>query len=160
MDWTVCSHTLSDLIDRELDLTVQLGQALAGERDALEVVDPIALDRATAWKQKCVEHLDDIDAERRHMCSALGLAPDRAGMERLLLQADPEGSLANRWQLLLSQLEACRSVNTENGSLVRLQKGRVTDALGILRGEPANNAVYGDDGEVDETSGNHVHAEI
>lgn len=151
---------LRDIIERELALTHELGEALAAERDALQTVDPAALDLATARKQDCIESLSTLDTERHHLCAAAGLTPDRNGMDRLLLQVDPHGKLAEKWQALLTRLETCREVNNSNGVIVRLQRRRVTEALGILNGEAANNAVYGDSGEVDETAGNHLHAEI
>ena len=76
-------QALSDLIDRELELTHELGEALAGERDALRSVDPVALDAATSRKQGCIEDLSTLDIERQHLCSSAGMAPDRDGMERL-----------------------------------------------------------------------------
>lgn len=151
---------LSELIDRELQLTHELGEALAAETDALRTVDPGALDTATARKQICIEDLSALDAQRRQLCSSAGLTADRSGMERLLLLADAKGALTDRWHTLLTKLETCREANNSNGAMVRLQKRRVTEALGILHGEAANNAVYGDTGEVDDSAGNHVHAEI
>ncbi|MBT8136696.1 MAG: flagellar protein FlgN [Gammaproteobacteria bacterium] len=152
--------SLRDIIGHELALAKQLGDALAGEREALRAVDPAALDAATARKHDCIEGLSALDGERRQLCATAGVTTDRSGMEHLLLQADPAGALTDSWNQLLGQLEACREANTSNGVIVRLQKRRVTEALGLLHGEAANNAVYGDTGEVDENAGTHVHAEI
>lgn len=160
IDWQTCRMALGELIDRELVLAHDLGLALAGERDALCSVDPAALDAATAQKQHCVENLAALDTERRSLCSSFGVGADRNGIERLLLQADPQGTLTRRWQTLLTRLESCREANQKNGTVVRLQKRRVTEALGILHGAAANNAVYGDSGEFDDTTGHHVYAEI
>ncbi|MDH3587981.1 MAG: flagellar protein FlgN, partial [Gammaproteobacteria bacterium] len=128
-------ETLSNLIDHELALTHELGAALADERDALRKVDPGALDAATARKQACIEDLSALDSERRHLCTTAGLAPDGSCMERLLIQVDPQGALTQRWQTLLAKLETCREANYSNGAMVRLQKRRVTEALGLLHGE-------------------------
>ncbi|MDH3768397.1 MAG: flagellar protein FlgN, partial [Gammaproteobacteria bacterium] len=125
MDWQVFTATLIDLIDRELVLAHELGDALANERDALRSVDPVALDTATARKQLCVENLSRLDTERQAMCVSLGVSPDRDGMERLLMQADPQGKLSQRWQTLLTRLETCREANHKNGAVARLQKRRV-----------------------------------
>ena len=160
MDWPTCSTELLDLIERELAIAHDLGLALAQERDALRSFDPVALDTATTKKQLCVERLSELDTERQAMCVSVGMSSDRDGMEQLLMQADPKGELSQRWQTLLTRIESCREANFKNGTVVRLQKRRVTEALGILHGEAANNAVYGDNGEMDDTSGNHVHTEI
>lgn len=164
MDWQACRKTLSDLIDQELALANELAIALAGEQDALRQSDPVALDAATLNKQSCVANLARLDNERQAVCQSFGApAPGKAngdGLEDLLRRADPEGALTQRWRTLLTRLESCREANEKNGVVLRLQKRRVTEALGILQGITANNAVYGDHGELDETSGNHVHAEI
>ena len=157
IDW---QQVLNELIDRELELAQELGEVLASERDALSTVDPGALDASTARKQACIEELSALDVERRHLCSSTGLTPDRGGMERLLIQADPQGALAERWRTLLARLEYCREANDNNGTVLRMHRRRVTEALGILNGVAANNAIYGDTGEIDDSSGNHVHAEI
>lgn len=158
LNWKTCSQLLSDLIDRELVLAHELGDALASEHEALRQVNSAALDQATAKKQRCVEQLAKLDAERQDMCASIGMAADRNGMERLLMQADPEGALTERWKTLLTRLETCREANHKNGTVVRLQKRRVSEALGILQGAPANTSVYGVSGEVDDSTGNHVHA--
>lgn len=154
-------QTLLQLIDDEIAIAHQLGKSLADENEALRRIDPAELDRVTDIKQRCIESLAACDAQRHQLCRSLGFETDRAGMEALLSQADKNnGQLLQRWNSLLALLETCREANQRNGAVVTLQRRRVTDALGLLRGEPANNAVYDAQGELGENSSTHVHAEI
>ena len=82
-------------------------------------------------------------------------------MHTLLAQADgPDGALSRRWYSLLALLEACREANQRNGAVVGAQRRRVDDALGLLRGDAANAALYDEQGEIGVANDSHVHAEI
>ena len=160
MDSTNVQASLQQLLDDEVAIAHQLSQSLAAENEALRSIDPAELDRATEVKQRCVESLAACDARRRDLCRALGISADQQGMEVLLQQADTDGELQRRWRSLLALLETCREANQRNGAVVTLQRRRVTDALGLLRGDAANTAIYDASGEVGDGSGSHVHAEI
>ena len=158
MDWSNLRTALEELIDREFELAHGLSQALADENEALRQIDPAALDRATDAKQQSVTALSGLDSERRQFCVAYGLTPDREGMQALLLKADGDsGDLTKRWYSLLALLETCREANQRNGAVVSVQRRRVDDALGLLRGEAANAAIYDANGEIAGSDDPHVH---
>ncbi|MGH8214401.1 MAG: flagella synthesis protein FlgN [Rhodanobacteraceae bacterium] len=106
---------------------------LDAEREALDQLDPIALDAATAAKSGLLQRLESLDAERRQLDD---------------LASPPETSGA--WQRICRQLEACRRINETNGSIVEHQLRGVRRALGILRGAGEGPPVlYGPGGHAD-----------
>jgi flagella synthesis protein FlgN len=96
---------------------VELRSLLDAERQALDRLDAVALDAATAAKAQVLERLESLEAERRQLDD---LAPPR----------EPSAARRN----LHRQLEACRRINTINGSIVEHRLHGVRRALGILRG--------------------------
>lgn len=95
---------------------VELRSVLDAERQALDRLDSIALDAATATKSQLLQRLESLDAERRQFDD---LAPRRE---------------SGAWRNICRQLDACRRINEVNGSIVEHQLLGVRRALGILRG--------------------------
>lgn len=152
---------LGELLEHEFELAHSLSQALAAENDALQGLDPAALDKATDAKQQCVSALSDIESERRLFCAGHGMRPDSGGMHALCVEADGDnGPLITRWYSLLALLETCREANQRNGAIVSAQRRRVDGALGLLYGSNVNATVYDAQGEIAASDASHVHAEI
>lgn len=106
---------------------------LEAERDALDQLDPAALDAATAAKAQLLQRLESLDAERRQLDAAAS-ASESSGA----------------WQRICVQLDACRRINETNGSIVEHQLRGVRRALGILRGAGEGPPVlYGPGGHAD-----------
>jgi flagella synthesis protein FlgN len=114
---------------------VELRSVLDAERQALDSLDSIALDAATATKSQLLQRLESLDAERRQLD---GLAP-------------PRESAA--WRNICRELDACRRINEINGNIVEHQLLGVRRALGILRGS-------GDGPPVLYGPGGHAQAQV
>ena len=111
-----------------------LTDALRAEREALNAGDTDALDAAGAAKAGGLDALESLDAERRHLLSALGDDQDA-------LSADPE------WRALRERLSACREANQVNGAIVAHQLNWVREALAMLNGESPSAMIYGPKGQ-------------
>jgi flagella synthesis protein FlgN len=90
---------------------------LDAEREALDQLDPVALDAATSAKARLLLRLEALEAERRQLDDF----------------AAPRES-SGTWQRIRSQLEDCRRMNETNGSIVEHQLRGVRRGIGILRG--------------------------
>lgn len=152
-------EALGAVLEREISLAHDLGRALADEADALREVDPTALDAATAAKQLCVEQLSALDAERQHLCAASPGDGARGRVETVLTDLDASGGLTERWQSLMALLDTCREANQRNGAIVSIQRRRVVEALGLLRGTPGA-VTYDASGEVGEADSPRLHTRI
>ena len=107
-----------DAVVAEMEVAVvELRSLLDAERQALDRLDSIALDSATAAKAQVLQRLESLDAERRQMHDL----------------ASPQAPSA-AWRNIRRQLEGCRRINAINGSIVEHQLQGVRRALGILSG--------------------------
>jgi flagellar biosynthesis/type III secretory pathway chaperone len=115
----------------ELGTAVQaLQQALDAEHQALDPLDPAALDEATNAKAAVLGQLETLDAER---CQLETLHPvdDAVGI----------------WPAIRRQLDVCRRINAINGHIVARRMRGVQRALTVLRGgEHPEPALYGPQG--------------
>lgn len=107
-----------DAVVAEMEVAVvELRSLLDAERQALDRLDSIALDSATAAKAQVLQRLESLDAERRQLHEL----------------ASPQKPSA-AWRNIRRQLEGCRRINSINGSIVEHQLRGVRRALGILSG--------------------------
>lgn len=114
---------------------VELRSLLDAERQALDRLDTVALDSATAAKAQVLQRLESLDAERRQL-------------DELVAPQEPPAA----WRNIRRQLEGCRRINAINGSIVEHQLLGVRRALGILSGSGEGPPMlYG--------PGGHAHAQ-
>lgn len=120
-----------DAVVVEMEVAVlELRSLLDAERQALDRLDTLALDAATAAKAQVLQRLESLEAERRQLD---GLAAPRPA--------------STAWRNLRRQLDACRRINAVNGSIVEHRLQGVRRALGILRGSgEAPPLLYGPGG--------------
>lgn len=96
---------------------IQLRAVLDAERVALDRLDSLALDTATAAKAELLRRLETLEAERCQLDDMRALRGTSAA-----------------WRQICGQLEACKHINEINGSIVEQRLRDVRRALGILRG--------------------------
>lgn len=129
--------TLCIVLDEMSATTTQLVTVLDEEREALNCADAKALNRAGEAKQMLMRRLEQLDAERVHLCST-SIEAAR--------QVEPD------WRELLKSLATCRDQNQRNGTLVGQRLSQVRRALSVLTGnEQQTNGTYGQKGELRDT---------
>lgn len=127
---------LRAVLDEMSATTSQLIAVLDEEREALNVADAKALNRAGEAKQMLMRRLEQLDVERLHLCNTSGEAAQ---------QVEPQ------WQELLKSLAVCRDRNQHNGALVGQRLAQVRRALAVLTGDDTQAGTYGQNGSLRET---------
>jgi flagella synthesis protein FlgN len=100
--------------------------SLALEREALDQADPTALNHAGDRKRVLLATLEQLEAERLHLASMAGAAPQPPA-----------------WQALLAKLQACRETNQRNGQIIGQRLQHVRQALSVLTGQCEESGLYG-----------------
>lgn len=135
-------HTPSALLKTELELAQALKQLLLQEKEVLGERDLPALQKITETKLQLVNSLENQARQRTAMVAA---NPDReAAWEMLLETGGPE--LQNSWRQLKEELKLCQEVNRINELVVNRSRKATEHVLNILRGGPAQQNLYGKQG--------------
>jgi flagella synthesis protein FlgN len=135
---------LATVIDRQVEATTTLLDALTAEQAALAGRDVEQLARATQRKTLALEQLESAERERRRLCISCGIGPSPGDMHALVTGSTEP--LATRWRTLTGLLARCRDVNHANGVTVAALQLRVQQALNLLRSGTAAAATYGPTG--------------
>ena len=136
---------LEQLLDEEIQSSSRLLAALERERDALRAGDMAALDEAGTQKHSASSELQRLEAERSDLCRTFGHG--QPAMEQFIASCDSESVLMDRWRQLLDIWQVCQRANDVNGRVVRQRRQQVQRALDLLRGDAAENSLYGPSGE-------------
>ncbi len=138
-DWRA---SLETVFDDEMAAAMDLLAALKAEREALKGRDLDALSASGEKKVGLLVALERLETERRELLALAGLPVDG---HTLLDCLGPADTVAVRWQRILGLLAECRTLNEANGRLVAVQRARIEQALGVIRGD-GSAPVYGPDG--------------
>jgi flagellar biosynthesis/type III secretory pathway chaperone len=112
---------LEDVLDREIEAARSLAATLAAERNALTGDSPQAVEQKTAEKVQILGTIEQLDAERRNLWDAPGLA----------------ATVAERWRALMELMAGCRTANDVNGHIIHVRQHQVQQLIDIVRGGPA-----------------------
>jgi len=140
MDPDVCREHLAEVLAEEAGLLAELRDLLEREFEVLGTKDAVALEKAIVGRQERVGALARIEEHRRSLCRMHGYSPDYAGLERLMVWCDPQGTLVSRLRECASRAAECRDFNDRNGTMVAAKLKRVEGLLGALTGRPAARA--------------------
>ena len=140
MDPDVCREHLAEVLDEEAGLLAELRDLLEREYEVLGSKDAVALEKTILARQERVGALARIEEHRRSLCCMHGYSPDYAGLERLLVWCDPQGTLVSRLRECAKRAVECRDLNDRNGTMVVAKLKRVEGLLGALTGRPAARA--------------------
>jgi flagellar biosynthesis/type III secretory pathway chaperone len=133
---------LQRVLQEEARLLTELEGLLQQETVVLNGNDVAAIQTVGNARQRCVERLTQLDAERLDAARLLSFGTGPAALERLLTWADPTGSLQREWLANLQVARRCKQLNDRNGAIVTVKLGQVQQMLSKLRGTPAA-PVYG-----------------
>jgi len=140
MDPDVCREHLAEVLAEEAGLLADLRDLLEREYEVLGSKDAVALEKTILARQERVGALARIEEHRRSFCSMHGYSPDYAGLERLMVWCDPQGTLVSRLRECAKRAAECRDLNDRNGTMVAAKLKRVEGLLGALTGRPAARA--------------------
>jgi flagella synthesis protein FlgN len=125
---------LRRILDEEAQLLVELELVLQRETEILRGEDNDAIQNIGANRQRCVDRLTRLDAERADSCRMLSFGSGPGALEKLLAWADQGGVLRAQWSANLEVVRRCKRLNDQNGAIVGARLHRVQQLLGKLRG--------------------------
>jgi flagellar biosynthesis/type III secretory pathway chaperone len=128
---------LSRILAEEARLLGEFEQVLRQETEVVRGEDTQAIERIGDQRQRYVDTLTRLEAERADACRMFSFGHGRGGLERLFQWADPSGALQRQWGSNLELARRCKSLNDQNGAIVAAKLGRVQQLLGKLRGASA-----------------------
>lgn len=139
--------TLTRMLDQEIAALRAFNELLRTEQSALVNGET---DRVAAFVEPKAQHLLELTRlgeGRSRWLAGLGLAADRAGMERLwLTHAGAVSAPRDAWRQLLQLTEAAQQTNTTNGMLIAARLQHTQRALGVLFSAARLPGAYGADG--------------
>jgi flagellar biosynthesis/type III secretory pathway chaperone len=140
LDPDVCREHLGEVLGEEAGLLAELQGLLQREYEVLGTKDAVALEKAILARQERVGALARLEEHRRSFCSLHGYSPDYAGLEKLLVWCDPNGTLVSRLRQCAKLAADCRDLNERNGKVVTTKLRRVEGLLEALTGRPSATA--------------------
>jgi flagellar biosynthesis protein FlgN len=151
MDADVCREHLAEVLAEEVGLLTELQGLLVDEYEVLGIKDAVALEKTVLARQERVGALARLEEHRRSLCSMYGYSPDYAGLERMLVWCDPQGTLVSRLRECAKRAADCRDLNERNGTMVSAKLKRVEGLLGALTGRPTTSDTYSANGSTAAT---------
>ena len=140
-------HPLESVLTQEVECTERLLETLRAERAALTHRDMTALTESTEQKVTHTQQLEALEREREKLVAGLGFDGDAASLMECFQAQRSGASLRRLWQKILTNMEACRSSNLTNGSILEASRQHVEQALCILRGQSGGPSLYDPNGE-------------
>lgn len=140
------SHAaLMQLLDEQIIAADQLIAGLYVERRALlgRTVDDLY--GATREKEALLARFEQLEQERRVLCTGLRIGPERRAMEALI-GAQPferRATLAVKWQRLMALATNVRDLNETNGIIAQTRQRQLLQLLGLMRSGTNAGATYG-----------------
>ncbi|MFT3907062.1 MAG: flagellar protein FlgN [Steroidobacteraceae bacterium] len=122
------------LLNEEHHLLGELEQLLSTESEVLRGDDADAIERVSGSRQRCVEALVRIDADRQDCCRLFSFGSDRDAFEKMLKSMEEGAALQKRWSLNLEIARRCKDFNDRNGAVVSVKLHAVRQRLAALRG--------------------------
>jgi flagellar biosynthesis protein FlgN len=151
LDRDVCREHLAEVLTEEASLLVELRTLLEREYEVMGTKDAIAVEKTVLLRQERMGALARVEEQRRSLCSMHGYSPDHAGLERLMVWCDPQGTLVSLLRQCAKCATDCRDLNDRNGSLVAAKLKRVEGLLGALTGRGSSADTYSSTGSTAPT---------
>ncbi|NJO12302.1 MAG: flagellar protein FlgN, partial [Gammaproteobacteria bacterium] len=104
-----------------------------------------SLDASSARKEQLVARFEELDQERRMLCTATGAGNGSDSMQRLIATQAPEAraTLTAKWQRVLELTARCRDANETNGMIAQVRQRQILQLLGLMRTGSSASATYG-----------------
>ncbi len=117
-----------------------LGELLALLHDEAAILasnDIDGITRIGSTRQRCIDALTALDAERTAACRMLSFGQGAGALTRLFQWCDAGGALNARWRSNLVIARQCQQLNNTNGAVVTAKLSRVQQLLMAIRGTQA-----------------------
>mgnify|MGYP001581475856 CR=1 FL=1 len=141
--------TLHDLLEKDLQNTVDLENLLRAERAQLESRDIGALSRILIEKAEVLAAIEQNDEARRKLLVQQGYPADNQGMRRFCSES-PRG--VSLYDQLREQIAQCAALTNINGAIVHRSRLNTRHVLDILRGKGTQSSLYTSAGGTNKTS--------
>jgi len=138
---------LAELLQEEQIAATHLLAALEHQQQELANAQFDNIEASAKNTHSHIQTLEGLEKKRNALAARLGYAADHDGMAQLIRWSDYDGSLALQWRKLLELARRCRDCNQINGAVVDINRRRVRQALGILRGQQNDAELYGRSGQ-------------
>lgn len=138
---------LAELLRQEQNSAQRLHSELERQHEGLASSQPELIEASAHATQQHVQALAALEKQRNALAARLGYSGDNDGMEQLIRWCDYDGTLAQQWRKLLEMARRCRDSNQVNGAVVDINRRRIRQALGILRGQLSDAELYGRSGQ-------------
>jgi flagellar biosynthesis/type III secretory pathway chaperone len=125
---------LRRILAEEARLLGELELLLQQETEVVRGDDIQAIQRIGGDRQRCVDALTRLEAERADACHMFSFGSGRGALERLFQWADASGALHGQWASNLELARRCKGINDQNGAIVAAKLRHVQQLLGKLRG--------------------------
>ncbi len=137
-----------------------LKEVLEDERNALELQDTDALERAVDCKGRCIDKLQALEHDRASLCEASGFAAGPEQMQEMTAWCDENSVVADGWAHLMDVAAECNQLNLANGAVIRLRQQHTEAGLAVLRGSEQDPATYARTGSGQASRFNRSLAEV
>jgi flagellar biosynthesis/type III secretory pathway chaperone len=127
---------LQRILGEESRLLTELHALLHDEAAVLSRNDIEGITRIGSTRQRCIDTLTALDAERAATCRMLSFGQGAGALTRLHQWCDPGGALEAAWRANLSIARQCQQLNNTNGAVVTAKLSRVQQLLMAIRGTP------------------------
>jgi len=133
----------------------QLHAALNTEHKALSENNITDIQTIAQEKIILMEHLEDLDKERRLVLEKAGLNLSATGIEDYFQQSSSTSApeLKSLWETIAHLSKQCEQQNDVNGIIIESNRRHTENALSILQGKQQNTELYTSKGKSVKASG-------
>jgi flagellar biosynthesis protein FlgN len=141
------SYTIQQILGEEARELRSFLTLLEREQRALTNGDAEALMPLADEKNRLTERLHSLGQQRAEWFVAHGYGGDHNAIGAWLQRTSQDGSTSGNWQQVLDLATRARTINEENGTLIRMRMQHNQRALAILLAASNRAALYGPDGQ-------------
>lgn len=143
------AQQLGTLLQQQIQGAEQLQQILKSENDALVKRDFDVIQQLSQKKSEQSTRLEHLGQQQRQLLQMAGYAYSHEGINSFInsLASNLATELRKKQRQLQTLLEECQKLNMVNGNIIAANKHSAETALAILRGQFADNLMYGASGQ-------------
>ena len=149
MNNAVTSKKVLPLLQEIVNYLQQLLVALNNEHKALVDKDIASIQSISEEKIVLMEHLEDLNKERRNLLDNAGLDITSTGVGDFLQNSNSPRApqMKALWDEISNISKQCDKQNNINGIIIESNKRHTENALSILQGKQQNTELYSKKGE-------------
>lgn len=144
-------HKLGQLLEQQIQHVSMLLEYISLERQSMEKRQMDQIPGLLDEKNSIIEQIESVDQAYKSILTQASCSPDRKGVEHFIERFDQAGQFGLRplWDKLHELIGECRQQNQVNGGVVELNRVRLDQLIGLLRGAvPQSNNGYSQSGKL------------